>query len=227
MICEHVLHHVDAWIRGELDTATANEVAGHMASCTECAREADMARALLFGLQELRVEAPAHLVAKIISRRPTPARWFTPLRALAAGIVVTAVFLFNAKGREDLDTKMEMPMEAPAPIVAPPAPPAEEQPVRVEVEQPRPKPQPVQSQPEMAREEAAAPRPAPAPPPAAMRSRSTDHFIMESAEGGATGARGNVAADDGGAFNKAAPASSDDGGAFRHDTAALSDTKVQ
>lgn len=120
MNCAQVQHHLDGWVRGEVEGSTGDALAAHVASCPVCAAEADLARRIAGGLRGLRTTASSALVGRILETAPrrAPSRriaWFTPFRALAALFLVAAVVVFS-RDRGDLLTPMNPE------VVAPPAP---------------------------------------------------------------------------------------------------------
>ncbi len=140
MNCPQVQHHLDSWVRGELDGATGGAVAAHVAACAACRAEADLARHVVNGLRALKSPAPAALIDRIRQSAPVgvAARrgtWFTPLRALAALLLVGVVVVFSRERGDLLQPMNPSVVSAPQPMIelnattserAPVAPAAEE-----------------------------------------------------------------------------------------------------
>jgi len=101
MICEHARHHLDAYVRGELDTATSAEVKVHLAACATCRSEEALARQLARNLRALHRDAPASLAAKVLAARPQRrVAWFSPARALAATLLLAGIVFATSEGRQ-------------------------------------------------------------------------------------------------------------------------------
>lgn len=127
MKCDHVLHHIDSFVRSEVDEATAERIREHLTACGACRSEEALARRIAEDLRALRRPAPAILAAKVLSSRPVPARravWFTIPRSLAASLLIGATVWMTMHGREMLAPPVAVPTEAP-PSVSPASPPSE------------------------------------------------------------------------------------------------------
>jgi len=71
MNCEHVLHHIDAYVRDELDTATATEVAAHLATCASCIRQVVIAKMVRAALDQITPEPNQEFVDRLVARATT------------------------------------------------------------------------------------------------------------------------------------------------------------
>ncbi len=101
MICEHCRHHIDAFVREETTPALSTEITAHLSGCAECRAESEAARALALALRSLHRPAPAGLAERIIAAAPPSRRatWFSPLRAVAAVLLVSVAFMLTSEGR--------------------------------------------------------------------------------------------------------------------------------
>lgn len=101
MICEHARHHLDAYVRGELDATTSAEVKAHLAACAACRSEEALARQLARNLRALHRAAPAALAARVLAARPRRrVAWFSPARALAATLLLAGIVFATNEGRQ-------------------------------------------------------------------------------------------------------------------------------
>lgn len=101
MKCDHVLHHLDAYVRGETDGRTGGEIGAHLSECDRCRREESAARRIAVGLRALHSPATAALVRDVLASAPSPrSSWFTPARALAACLILGFVIFFTSRGLE-------------------------------------------------------------------------------------------------------------------------------
>ncbi len=133
MNCENVLHHVDAYVRGEIDPRTSKQIEEHIGACDKCRREETAARRIASGLRAMSAQASDALTRSVLSAadgaRAGRQRlgWFSPLRAMAACLILGFVLFFTSRG-SDLTTPIPMKID-PLPYVAPPvAPPPDAQP---------------------------------------------------------------------------------------------------
>lgn len=135
MNCEQVAHNLDAYVRGETPTGLTGEIAHHLESCAVCREEEALARKIAGGMRGLRRTAPAGLADRIIASAPearasAPPRrlgWFTPVRAMAATLLVVAALALTKEGRHFFTDEGFREMTVPAPAaqtkdLAPPPP---------------------------------------------------------------------------------------------------------
>jgi hypothetical protein len=101
MNCEQVKHNLDAFVRGESPFGLTAEIAHHLESCSACREEEAIARKIADGLRGLRRGAPVGLADRIIAQAPVPRKlgWFTPVRAMAATLLVVAALALTQEGR--------------------------------------------------------------------------------------------------------------------------------
>lgn len=96
--CNRIRENLSAWLDGELPEEESREVAGHLAQCADCRREAVRLERLDALLESLAAPVPAGLSDRILARvrRPRP-RWLS--LALAASIVM-GLFLGGMLARD-------------------------------------------------------------------------------------------------------------------------------
>jgi hypothetical protein len=135
--CEQVRHNLDAYVRGEtadggtdskpfrdrqeaaapLQSVLTAEIARHLESCAACREEEAIARRVAGALRAMRRAAPAGLAERVLENAPAPRKlgWFTPVRAMAATLLVVAALALTKEGRHFFTDEGFREMTVPAP----------------------------------------------------------------------------------------------------------------
>lgn len=115
MNCIQVLHHIDSYVRNETTPILSKDIAEHIEICESCRAEAEFAKEIATKIKFLKARASETLVKKTLSKaQQKRIAWFTPMRAIAASLLIGAVIYLSSEGRKLLteDTFKEVTQSA-------------------------------------------------------------------------------------------------------------------